>query len=233
MPDSQSDRPAPEAPVRRDSLPHEGVTRSTSRMEAYSDAVFAIAFTLPIVEIELPKGSAPLAQQLAEQWPDYLGYGLAVLIIGIYWTHHHYSGGITRTSGHWFNIALTLFLAAVGFIAYPARLFAERLADPAQRSTAGVFLAVSLAGLAAAWWVKWTTGFAKGHLDSRLDPGFVRRIQRRYNVSLLVNLAAAALAFVSWPLGLGLAMAVLLFYLVPPPTPIYRGKAPEVEDGNE
>lgn len=217
--------------MRRNSIAHEGVTRGTSRMEAYSDAVFAIAFTLPIVEIELPEGGRPLAQQLAEQWPDYLGYGLAVLIIGIYWTHHHFSGGITRTSGHWFNLALILFLGAIGFIAYPARLFADRLSDAAERGTAGTYFAVSLAALAVTWWIKWTAGLAKGHVDARLDPAYVRKIQRRYNVSVLLNLAAGALAFISWPLGLGLALAVVLAYLIPPPTPVYCGEAPEVEGG--
>ena len=44
----------PQAPVRRDEHEGEGATRGKSRMEAFADGVFAIAFTLPIFNVALP-----------------------------------------------------------------------------------------------------------------------------------------------------------------------------------
>ena len=67
----------PDAPARRDEVEGEGAIRGTARMEAFADGVFAIAFTLPIVEIVMPslKGDgAVLGTELAELGPEYAGY---------------------------------------------------------------------------------------------------------------------------------------------------------------
>lgn len=213
----------------RDDFPGEGAARGTARLEAFADAVLAIAFTLPIVEIEMPDGNGDMARQLLDLWPSYLGYLLASLPIGIYWVHHHFSGAIYRTTGHWFNLATVLFLAAVGFIAFPARAFAEHVTDPASRGPTGVAFTLILSVAAVTWWIKWQTGRRRGHVDDRLEPHYVSRLSRRYNVSTLVMLAAGGLAFVSWQAGLALAGAVTLFYLLPPPTPVYLEEAPIVE----
>jgi uncharacterized membrane protein len=46
---------------------------STSRLEAFSDGVFAIAITLLVLEIGVPDGaSEDLAHELAAQWPSFL-----------------------------------------------------------------------------------------------------------------------------------------------------------------
>jgi uncharacterized membrane protein len=65
-------------------------------MEAFAEAVFAIAITLPIVEIQVPRveSGAALAVALLELWPSYLGYWLSFLVIGLYWIHHHFGGRI-------------------------------------------------------------------------------------------------------------------------------------------
>lgn len=221
-------RPNHRAP-HRDDFPGEGAARGTARLEAFADAVFAIAFTLPIVEIKVPHGDEPLASQLAALWPSYLGYAIASLVIGIYWIQHHFSGAIYRTSGHWFNVATVLFLTAIGFIAFPARAFADHLADPAAREPAAIFFVVSLAGTGITWWIKWKVGRGRGHVDDRLEPHYVERLNRRYNVSTALLIVAAGLALLRWEAGLALASAVTLFYLLAPPTPVYVEEAPIVD----
>jgi uncharacterized membrane protein len=198
-------------------------------MEAFADAVFAIAFTLPIVEIALPQGGAGFAERLVALWPEYLGYALASLIIGIYWVHHHFSGAIYRTTGHYFNLATVLFLAAIGFIAFPARAFAVNLPNAASRDTGAVFLALALCATSITWLIKWTVGRNSGHVDDRLQSGYVATLDRRYRISALVSFLGAALAFVRWEVGLSISMLVLLAYLKSPQTPRYRALAPAVE----
>ena len=213
----------------RDDFPGEGAARGTARLEAFADAVFAIAFTLPIVEIKVPHGDEPLAAQLAELWPSYLAYAISSLVIGIYWIHHHFSGAIYRTSGHWFNVATVLFLTAIGFIDYPARAFAEHLPDPAGRGPAAIFFVASLAVTGVTWWIKWKVGRARGHVDVRLEPHYVDRLERRYNASTVLLVIAAGLALLRWEAGLVLASAVTLYFLLAPPTPVYIEEAPIVE----
>lgn len=198
-------------------------------MEAFADAVFAIAFTLPLVEIALPEGGQGFGERLIKLWPAYLGYILASLVIGIYWVHHHFSGAIYRTTGHYFNLATVLFLGAIGFIAFPARAFAENVADPASRATGAVFFTAGLFVTSLTWLIKWTVGRKSGHVDDRLEKAYISSLDRRYRTSTLASAIGAALAFVEWRVGLAVASIVLLGYLRAPRTPKYRSVAPVIE----
>ena len=201
-------------------------------MEAFADAVFAIAFTLPVVHIVLPESAGEgrdLGRDLVALWPSYLGYALASFVIGLFWVHHHFSGAIYRTTGHWFLIATVIFLAAVGFIAFPARAFAEHISDPSAREIASQYLVIGLTSLSLTWLMKWTVGLRRGQVDSRLDPAYVRRLDRTYWWLGMLSALAAVMVFVRWEVGLALSIAVTLYYLRPPETPEYSTESPIVE----
>jgi len=224
----------PDAPLRRDDLKGEGAVRGTARMEAFADGVFAIAFTLPVFQIVLPQGSEGdrLGSDLLGIWPAYGGYVIASLVIGLYWVHHHFSGAIYRTTGHWFLIASVGFLAAIGFIAFPARVFAEHFADEAARPIASKFLVASLAVLSLAWLIKWTVGRLRGQVDARLDPIYVDRLDRHYRLLFFGHATAMLVAFFRWEVGLAVSSVLTLSLLFPPETPSYTTESPIVEGEN-
>ena len=225
----------PEAPARRDELEGEGAIRGTARMEAFADGVFAIAFTLPIVGIVLPsveRDGALLAGDLAALLPEYGGYLLASIVIGLYWVQHHFSGAIFRTTGHWFVIATTFFLAAIGFIAFPARVLAEHFSDVAARPAAVRYWVVSLAVVSLAWLLKWSVGVRRGHIDPRLEPDYVQRLMRHFRLVAAGSVVAALLIFFSWQAGLALSTLLTLWLLIPPETPRYTTQAPVIEGEN-
>ena len=222
-------RTDPEKPPRLDEHPGEGAVRGTQRMEIFADAVFAIALTLPMVEITLPDAGPRFGDDLLDLWPQYLGYGLSALVIGIYWVHHHFSGAIYRTTGHHFLLATILFLMMIGFIAFPTRAFAEHIQDPAAREAGAIFYTCALAATNLAWLIKWKTGCATNDVDDRLEPSYVDRLTRKYHVTTALMVAAAALVFVRWEAGLALAAVVTLYYLKAPETPVYTEQAPTVE----
>src|SRR5206468_3688478 len=60
----------------------------TTRLETFSDGVFAIAATLLILEIRLPGGGS-LTHQLLNLWPSYAAYAVSFITIGIMWINHH------------------------------------------------------------------------------------------------------------------------------------------------
>lgn len=219
-------------PARRDELDGEGAIRGTARMEAFADAVFAIAFTLPVVHIVMPdvdKPGAMLGSELGHLAPEYAGYLLASVVIGLYWVQHHFSGAIFRTTGHWFVIATTVFLAAIGFVSFPARVLAEHFLDSAARPAAAQYWVVSLALVSLAWLLKWSVGAHRGHIDPRLEPGYVRRLMRNFRLVALGNVAAGALVFIHWPSGLLLSGLMMGWLLLPPDTPRYITEAPAIE----
>lgn len=220
------------APTRRDEVEGEGAIRGTARLEAFADGVFAIAFTLPIVEIVMPsiKGDgALLGDELAALAHAYAGYIISSAVIGLYWVSHHFSGAIFRSTGHWFVIATTVFLAAIGFIAFPARVFAEHFSDVAARPAAAQYWVVSLTALSLTWLLKWTVGVSHGHIDSRLEPGYVKRLTRNYRIAALLNVVAAIIVFSHWQMGLTLSAGLVAWLILPPETPRYVTEAPVIE----
>src|SRR3712207_4719453 len=61
----------------------------TTRMEAFSDGVFAIAITLLVLEIAVPAGSEDdLLRAVVDQWPSYLSYLVSFSTIGAIWLKH-------------------------------------------------------------------------------------------------------------------------------------------------
>ena len=61
-----------------------------SRLEAFSDGVFAVAITLLVFNLKVPElGSGHLSRSLGNQWPSYLAYVISFLSIGICWVNHH------------------------------------------------------------------------------------------------------------------------------------------------
>jgi uncharacterized membrane protein len=64
---------------------------TTTRLEAFSDGVLAIAITLLVIEIRPPAlhQGETLAHALWAQWPSYVAYLVSFLTIGVIWLNHH------------------------------------------------------------------------------------------------------------------------------------------------
>jgi uncharacterized membrane protein len=94
-----------------------------TRLEAFSDGVFAIVITLLILDIRLPEVDyAHLGETLKEVYPRILSYVMSFVVIGIYWISHHNSFQLihkTNKAFLWMNIFLLLFIS---FIPFPTSL---------------------------------------------------------------------------------------------------------------
>jgi Endosomal/lysosomal potassium channel TMEM175 len=66
-----------------------GTERDPARLAFFSDAVFAIAVTLLVLEIRPPQDTRHLLHGLAALWPSYLAYAITFLLIGQVWANHH------------------------------------------------------------------------------------------------------------------------------------------------
>jgi uncharacterized membrane protein len=99
----------------------------TTRLEMFSDGVFAIAITLLVLEIRVPhvgEGES-LVVALLGLWPSYLGYAVSFLQIGVIWANHHNRFRLLERSDHVLLFLNILFLLCVAFIPFPTALLAE------------------------------------------------------------------------------------------------------------
>ena len=214
-----------------------GAERGLNRFEGFSDAVFAIALTLLIVEIKVPgspegpQGYADLVRAMADQWREHLALVLCYVVIGAYWLQHHYSGRIYAKSDHWFSAINLLFLLAIVVIPYPIRVWCFHLGTPFE-PVASVTLAVGLALTACTWMAKWFYGMpGRRVMDERLAPDFVQQMTRRYGIATLIQVAAGPLAVVAPRPGVAVALICVAFFLLPQRKPRYKpGEEPSAEE---
>jgi uncharacterized membrane protein len=92
------------------------------RLTFFSDAVFAIAMTLLIVEIQLPHldvfTDAALGQALLDLIPSYVGFVVSFVVLGRFWVAHHTVLGMLKAANPklvWSNLLLLLVVAFMPF----------------------------------------------------------------------------------------------------------------------
>ena len=61
----------------------------SSRVEAFSDGVLAIAITLLVLDLHTGGHRGFVGHDLLAQWPTYLAYVASFLYIGVIWVNHH------------------------------------------------------------------------------------------------------------------------------------------------
>ncbi|HEX5287400.1 MAG TPA: TMEM175 family protein [Streptosporangiaceae bacterium] len=131
-----------------------------SRLEAFSDGVFAVAITLLALDLTVEgPGHGPLVDQLYDKWPAFLAYLISFFMIGIVWVNHH---ALVRSIIKvdrlllFLNLVLLLFVVLIPFAtATEADYFPHNTSDGqlAMVLYAGVFLGMSI-GFAAIF--EWT-----------------------------------------------------------------------------
>jgi uncharacterized membrane protein len=99
------------------------------RMAFFSDAVFAIAITLLVIEVRLPEvsdySSAELSHALSELVPEFLGFVISFFVIGRFWIGHHRVVGHMRTCDDgliWRNL---FFLMTIAFMPFPTAVLSK------------------------------------------------------------------------------------------------------------
>jgi uncharacterized membrane protein len=101
--------------------------KDLDRIIFFSDAVFAIAITILVLDIRVPDGLSPteLPAVVLGLGPRYVSYLISFLVLAVYWQAHHrafrpirsYDGTLV-----WLNF---LFLMAIAFLPFPTSLLGE------------------------------------------------------------------------------------------------------------
>lgn len=186
------------------------------RLVALVDGVFAIALTLLVLDISVPRGldPAPYREALLELLPDLGAYALSVAVLGSFWRGHR---GIFKEVREIDGQVIGLSLVGLGVAAlvpFPTRLLAE-YGDQAVSVAvyAGAVAALGACHLAVAAvlakrpWLRHDRPSEAATRLSLLDSAVI----------VVVFLVTVPLAFVTGPL-------IMWLWLVLVPAKVYLGR---------
>ena len=179
------------------------------RLIFFSDAVFAIAITLLVLDIQLPANLKPtdVPGALFRVIPQIAAYILSFFVIGAYWlAHHRFYQHIVRFDSRllWLNLLLLLFVA---FIPFPTRAVAEYGNTQAVVIVYAATIALTGLVMLANWWY-----VAGGHrlVEPDLDPDLITWIYLRHLLFPLLFLVSIGVSFIPKS---GPGLAVYVWYL--------------------
>ncbi len=203
-----------------------------SRLEAFSDGVFAVAITLLALDLTVagPEGPGHLIDQLYGKWPSFLAYLISFFMIGIIWVNHHVLvRQITKVDRTllFLNLVLLLFVVLIPFTtATVADYFTRHDWDTqvAMMLYGGAFLGMS-AGFSAIF--EWTLHGARVYWPLPPEQHWPARV--RFAGGALVYVAAILIALVS-DVASFVLIAVTAVYYIFERTPSAPGAA-EGDDG--
>jgi len=186
----------------------------TTRLETFSDGVFAIAATLLVLEIGIDTAHEhDLGQALLDLWPSYLAYVTSFITIGIIWINHHFCVETVGRVDRPLMFINLLLLLTISFLPFPTRLVAEHLQKGGERpavyayATTLVLMAVIFNG----WW-RYASG-GRRLIAEHVPEARVRSISRAFNPGPPIYIATLLVAFVSPLASVLLTLAIAAFYL--------------------
>jgi uncharacterized membrane protein len=187
---------------------------NTTRLETFSDGVFAIAATLLVLEIGVESADASgLGSALLDLWPSYLAYATSFITIGIIWMNHHTCVAAMARADRTLLFLNLLLLMTVAFLPFPTRLVAEHLTDAGERPAVYAYAAtfVVMASIYNVWW-RYASGRRRLIADD-VPQSRVDAITRAFNPGVPIYALTLLAAVVCALASVLLTLAIAAFYL--------------------
>ncbi len=150
---------------------------TTERLVFFSDAVFAIAMTLLVIDLKVPvPGTQTPWEIITSQQDDLFAYALSFAIIGLNWMGHHRKFRVIKSHDGPLMIIDLVLLFFVAFLPFPTSLLSDYSGEPV-----AVVLYAAVVGIIgllqyAIWQYAWRKGFIEREIDEALYK-YVRRNQ--------------------------------------------------------
>jgi len=192
---------------------------STSRLEAFSDGVLAVAITLLVLDIKVPSvgGHDDLGRELARNWPHYAAYVTSFLTIGIIWINHHAMIGRLLQADHMILFLNLLLLLSIALLPFATSLMAAYLKQSHGQNLAAAIYSGTFLLMAVLFSILNRHILLRKPqlLTSELSEQHRRQILARSITGLAPYAIATALAAVSAYATLAICAALAVFYALP------------------
>jgi len=179
-----------------------------NRLEAFSDGVLAIIITIMILELKVPHSSD--WEMLREMVPQFIGYILSFIFIGIYWVNHHHLLQIVKhvNSGiMWANLNLLFWLSLIPI--------ATGWMGENHFATNTVVVYAILLLLCGIAFTILQSRICRTHELSEALRIAMERVSRKGYISTALYFAAIPLAYVDTRISCGLFVMVSIMWLIP------------------
>ncbi|MGH3936235.1 MAG: TMEM175 family protein [Pseudonocardiaceae bacterium] len=188
----------------------------TTRMEAFSDGVFAIAITLLVLEIAVPSGSEDdLLDAVLDQWPSYLAYLVSFATIGAVWLEHTViTEFLDRANSVLIRLNL-LLLMVVSFLPFPTRLLAEYLGEDEPERVAVTIYGLNLLLTSVLVSVLWQYAVRERLIRSDVADADVTLLTRRLAPGLAGYVAVIVVGLFLPVLAVFAYLAIALYIILP------------------
>jgi uncharacterized membrane protein len=191
--------------------------KETGRLEAFSDGVFAVAITLLVLGLQVPKlgdqaSATAVASALAHEWPSYISFVTSFFTVLILWVSHHSIFKLVHKTSARLLFANGLLLMLATVVPFSTDLVTQYLQFPAAKVACavygGVFVLMSLA-FSLLWY-----GVLADRTLLRPDASteVIERINRSYRIGPPAYLAATVGAFISPYVTIGICTALWIFW---------------------
>ena len=190
---------------------NENQTPKTSRIEAFSDGVFAIVITLLVLELRVPKIANgenwyELITALLGLIPQFVGYVMSFFFVAVFWIVHHqffHTLDFSRRGLLWLN---NLFLFFVTFIPFPTALLGAYYKNLTAVIFFGLTFFLTSMTFAVLRWYAWTQGEIA---NADFVGHSIKNALRRSFLVPLIYLVGIGTAFFSLP------AAIIIYFLTP------------------
>jgi len=192
----------------------------STRVEAFSDAIFAITITLLVLEIKRPPFDEPhLGKHLLQGWPDYVAFIVSFLYIGVLWLNHHAAFARIRRVDltlNWINLVILGTTALLPFsTGVLAGAFGEDAAAGNREAAVALYGFVSML-MALAWIPLFVHLGRHPELLERDEDRALLAVQRSRPIVGVVSYGAAAVLgwLVSPYVGLALFGWMIVYHAI-------------------
>jgi uncharacterized membrane protein len=199
--------------------------KDTSRIEAFSDGIFAVAITLLALDIGVDikdlQALHPLAtttdrelwNAITMEWPKILTYFNSFTAVLLMWMSHHQIFKILRTTSMKLMIINGLLLLIVALVPFPTKTLGEFIGTGAQKIAIIFYTGYSL--IVSAAYVLFILSATTGKNNLLLPdepPQKIQRIIRELKIGLTLNFSIFILAFFIPVMALVLNFSMWIFW---------------------
>ncbi len=190
---------------------------STSRIEAFSDGVFAIVITLLAFQFKIPKftdnaGLQKNLHELSKILPNIIGFIFSFFFVAVFWINHHqlyHSIKEANSKLLWYNIHLLFWITMLPF---PVAMVGDHPDLPIAAMCLGlVLLMCSFAAYIVRRYSYFTANLVDENLSERsIQDGLVKNI-----IAIILNVIAIASAPFSVYIAYSIYFIVLGLFITP------------------